>query len=397
MFELGIVAELERDLERMPALVHVLTGPRQVGKTTAALLVKARWRGPTRYAAADEFLPPSVDWIRAQWDLARLDARRGPALLVLDEIQKVPGWSEVVKAEWDTDRRSGLDIRVLLLGSSALLLSRGTYDSLAGRFFLHRCLHWTYLQCREAFGWDLDQFLFFGGYPGAAMMADDVDNWRRYIRDSLIEAVLARDVLALTTVQKPALLRQLFALAARFPSQVLSYNKMLGQLQDAGNTTTLSHYLKLLEHSYLVSGLERYSAGQARSRGSSPKLLLWNNALINALDTRSAEEARSDAVWWGRLVENAVGAHLMNGLIGTSFELLHWRKGSAEVDFVVRNGAATWAIEVKSGRSRPAAGLSAFKRVAPRARALMVGAGGLSLEEFFSCAPKDLFSGRSHQ
>jgi len=173
---------------------------------------------------------------------------------------------------------------------------------------------------------------------------------------------------------------------------VLSYNKMLGQLQEAGNTTTLAHYLDLLERAFLASGLPRYSAGQARSRADSPKLLLWNPALVSALDTRAPQQAREDHAWWGRVVENAVGAHLANGLLGTGFDLLHWREGRAEVDFVVAGGGRVWALEVKSGRPRPAGGLEAFRARQPRAIPLVVGAGGMSLEEFFATPAAALFS-----
>jgi predicted AAA+ superfamily ATPase len=279
---------------------------------------------------------------------------------------------------------------VILLGSSALLLAEGTSESLAGRFMLYRCLHWSLPECREAFGWDLDRWLFFGGYPGAAALAGDVAAWRSYVRDALIEAVLARDILCLQRVTKPALLRHLFALSCRFPAQALSYNKMLGQIQDAGNTTTLAHYLDLLQTAYLVTGLERFSLGHARSRGSTPKLVLWNNALVSAVDLRTPAEAREDSAWWGRLIENAVGAHLMNHLVGPSYDVFWWREGQHEVDFVVRSGTQVWAIEVKSGREGSPSGLQAFVRTHPKAKTLLIGTGGWPLEEFFSADPAEV-------
>jgi predicted AAA+ superfamily ATPase len=215
-------------------------------------------------------------------------------------------------------------------------------------------------------------------------------DWRSYITDSLVETVLARDVLAMHTINKPALLRNLFLLSTRFPAQILSYNKMLGQLQDAGNTTTLAHYLRLLETAFLVSGLERYSPGQARSRASSPKLVLWNNALVNALHARSIEECRNDPALWGRLVENAAGAHLLNHLQGLSSEVMYWRQKNDEVDYVVRAGADIWAVEVKSGRPGRKRGMSAFSRLHPKARMLVVGPGGMDLDEFFSVDPREI-------
>jgi hypothetical protein len=391
-YERPLVDRLEQALRRAaPNLLQIVTGPRQVGKTTAAQALTDRWDGPVRYAAADEMLPPSPEWIRTQWQLARRSG--GHTLLVLDEVQKIAGWSEVVKGLWDADRRERRTLRVVLLGSSALLLGKGASESLAGRFFLHFCSHWTFDECRRAFGWGLDEWLFFGGYPGAAALTDDPLAWRTYVRDSLIEAVLARDVLSLERVTKPSLLRHLFALACRFPSQPLSYTKMLGQLQDAGNTTTLAGYLHLLDAAFLASGLERFSAGHTRSRGSTPKLVLWNNALVTALDGRSLEEARNDGPWWGRLVENAVGAHLLNHLHDVGHEVSWWREGNLEVDFVVRVGRSVHAIEVKSGRERSRDGLAAFRKRHPKAKTLLVGAGGMDIEAFLHTHPAELLGG----
>jgi len=393
VFDRPLVAQLEQRLASPPNLMQLVVGPRQVGKTTAARRVAARWQGPVHFAAADLPLPPGAEWIETQWALARRREREGPPLLVLDEVQKVRGWSEVVKGLWDEERARRGRTRVLLLGSSALLLGSGAAESLAGRFFLHRCLHWSYRECRQAFGWDLERWLFFGGYPGTAALVDDEPAWRAYVTDSLVETVLARDVLAMHTIAKPTLLRHLFALAAAFPAQVLSYNKMLGQLQDAGNTTTLAHYLRLLESAFLLSGLERFSAGRARSRGSSPKLVLWNNALVTALGLRSFSEVRSDPSSWGRLVENAVGAHLLNHLQGVSYEVSYWRERNDEVDYVIRGGRTTWALEVKSSRPKPRPpGISALRRREPKAVPLVVGAGGLSLEQFFSSSPNELLA-----
>jgi len=389
----AIVKELLARLAKPPELLQVVVGPRQVGKTTGAHQVGKAWKGPVRYAAADLPLPPGPEWIQSQWELARRDAARGrKALLILDEVQKVAGWSEVVKANWDADRASRAAVSVILLGSSALILTRGANESLAGRFFLHRCLHWSFPECRRAFGWDLDRWLYFGGYPGAAPLAEDDVAFRLYVRDSLIEPAIARDVLALQTVTKPALLRQLFALCGLYSGQILSYTKMLGQLQDAGNTTTLAHYLRLLETAFLASGLNRFKPGRAARRGSSPKLVVWNNALVTALGRAGFETAREDHALWGRLVENAVGAHLLNHLHGTPHEVSYWRERSDEVDFVVRAGDTVWAVEVKSGRPVRPAGLAAFLRSHPRARPLIVGTGGMPLQEFFSTEPSALFT-----
>lgn len=388
----ALVAELEQRLRRPPHLLQVVTGPRQVGKTTAAQSLARRWPGPVHFAAADLPLPPGPEWIETQWRLARSRAGGEPPLLILDEVQKVRGFGEVVKAMWDEDRRKRSPLQVVLLGSSALLLAKGVTESLAGRFFLHRCLHWSFDECRRAFGWGLDTWLYFGGYPGAAPLVGDEPAWRSYVADSLIETVLARDVLALQTVSKPSLLRHLFILAAQFPAQIFSYNKMLGQLQDAGNTTTLAHYLRLLESAFLVSGLEKYSAGRARTRGSSPKLVLWNNALTTALSARSFEQARGDPGLRGRLIENAVGAHLVNHLQSIGSEVHYWRERGHEVDFVVRTANRLFALEVKSGRESRPTGLAAFKLRHPDAIPVVIGTGGVYLEDFLASSPRDLLA-----
>jgi len=287
-YERPVVMEIINGLKMKKRLIHIITGPRQVGKTTAALQIAAKWNGPVINASADLPLPPEPEWVLSHWDRAETEARRAgneksEVLLILDEVQKVRGWSEVVKASWDKTCREDLPIQVIILGSSSLLIQKGLSESLAGRFFLYRCVHWTFPEMEQAFSWDMDRWIFFGGYPGAAAFVDQEDVWSRYVTDSLVETVLAKDVLQLQTVSKPALLRHLFMLSAVHPAQILSYNKMLGQLQDAGNTTTLAHYLKLLETAFLISGLELFKGGTQKKRGSSPKLIIWNNGLVNAL------------------------------------------------------------------------------------------------------------------
>lgn len=385
-FERPVVGEIVAAMARQPPLLQALVGPRQVGKTTAAAQVERRLGWPSVVATADAPLPHPPEWIETQWRLARARSVAGaPVLLVLDEIQKVRGWSEVTKRLWDEESATGGPVRPLLLGSSALLVQRGLTESLAGRFFLHRCSHWSWPECQAAFGWTADQWIYFGGYPGAAPFVTDEPVWKRYVTDSLIEAVLARDVLQLQPITKPALLRHLFALAAHFPAQIFSYNKMLGQLTDAGNTVTLAGYLRLLETAFLASGLELFSKGHVRKRGSSPKLVLWNNALINAVSLRPFAEAFADGSWWGRLVENAVGAHLLNGLTGPAWSVTYWRAADDEVDYVVSHGAQDWAVEVKSGRpGRGGGGLAAFRQRYPEAGAWLVGPTGIPLEEFFA-------------
>jgi predicted AAA+ superfamily ATPase len=390
----SLVDELVTACRRKPALIQVIAGPRQVGKTTAAEQLRDRLKWPSVWAAADLPLPPGPEWIETQWQLAR-ELQPGAdkkVLLVLDEIQKVSGWSETVKRLWDEEKRVRGTVLPVLLGSSALLVQKGLTESLAGRFFLHRAPHWSWPECRAAFRWTWQQWVYFGGYPGAAAFARNERLWKRYVADSLIETVLSRDVLQMQTITKPALLRHLFALAATYPAQMLSYNKMLGQLQDAGNTTTLANYLRLLETAYLVSGLELFSKGQVRKRGSSPKFVLWNNALVNALSLLSRKQARADGSWWGRLVENAVGAHLLNGLQGPDWSVTYWRDGDAEVDFVVAHGTRIWALEVKSGRPGKTYGIQAFRKRYPTAKVWLIGEGGIKLADFFDRPAREWFA-----
>ena len=381
-------AELARRLEEPRRFLQVIAGARQVGKTTLVTQVAARARLPNHYASADEPTLRGPEWIEAQWDAARLLAgesgRRG-ALLVLDEVQKVPRWSETVKRLWDADTRARRPLKVVLLGSAPLLVQQGLTESLAGRFEILHLPHWTLSEIRAAFGWTLDQYLFYGAYPGAASLAPRPERWSRYIRDALIETTIARDVLLLSRVDKPALLRRLFELGCAYSGQILSYTKMLGQLQDAGNTTTLAHYLDLLAGAGMLTGLQKFAGGVARRRGSSPKLQVLNTALMTAQAGLSLSEARRDREFWGRLVESAVGAHLANAAAAGACEVFYWRDRNREVDFVVRAGRSLLAIEVKSGRARDTLpGMAAFADAFQPTRKLLVGGDGIEVEEFLS-------------
>ena len=376
-------AELRRRLAEPRRFIQVVAGPRQVGKTTLVQQLAGEIERGFRYASADEPTLRGPDWIAQQWEAARLDARDGGVVLALDEIQKIPDWPETVKRLWDEDTRHKLSLRVVLLGSAPLLIARGMTESLAGRFELLHLPHWSFAEMRDAFGFDLDRFLYFGGYPGAAPLAEEPSRWRRYIIDSLIETSISRDVLLLTRIDKPALLRRLFELACSYSGQILSYTKMLGQLQDAGNTTTLAHYLDLLSAAGMVRGLQKFAGSAARSRGSSPKLQVLNTALMNAMVGLSPAEARSDHEYWGRLVESAAGAHLANSAACGECELFYWRERGAEVDFVVRAGRRIIAIEVKSttaGGAHP--GSAAFTEAFQPQRTLLVGGDGIAIDEF---------------
>jgi predicted AAA+ superfamily ATPase len=327
-------------------------------------------------------------WLAAQWERARLlanDSGKQGAVLALDEVQKIPAWSEAVKRLWDEDTRHHLPLRVVLLGSGPLLVQRGLSESLAGRFELLHLPHWSLTEMRAAFGFTLEQYLYFGGYPGAAPLAGNPVRWRHYLLDALIETTISRDVLLLTRVDKPALLRRLFELGCRYSGQVLSFTKMLGQLHDAGNTTTLAHYLELLAGAGMLTGLSKYSGKAVRSRGSSPKLQVLNTALLTAQSGLTPAEAHADPEFWGRLTESAVGAHLANAAASGLCELFYWREGNREVDFVLRSGRVVVGIEVKSGRAPLAhSGLAAFSEAFNPKRTLLVGADGIRLHAFLS-------------
>lgn len=341
---------------------------------------------PVRYASADEPTLRGTDWITQQWEAARLSiVSPAGAVLVLDEIQKIPAWSETVKRLWDEDSRLMRPLKVVLLGSAPLLIAQGLTESLAGRFETIALSHWSLTEMRAAFGWSVDEYLFYGGFPGAAPLIAEPARWTRYILDSLIETALARDVLLLTRVDKPALLRRLFELACRYSGQVLSYTKMLGQLQDAGNSTTLAHYLQLLAGAGMVCGLPKYAGDVARSRGPSPKLQVLNTALMTALSGLGLAQARADREFWGRLVESAVGAHLGNAALRGECALYYWRERLHEVDFIVKAGRRLTAIEVKSGRAPQAhAGTAAFSQAFRPQRSLLVGGDGIALEDFLA-------------
>ena len=379
---------LAKRLAEPRRFVQVVAGPRQVGKSMLVQQVTAALGVPVRYTSADEPTLRGAGWIGQQWEAARLEAAgagKGGAVLVLDEIQKIPAWSEAVKRLWDEDTRARRPLKVVLLGSAPLLVAHGLTESLAGRFEMLHLPHWSLAEMRAAFGWSLDEYVFFGGYPGAAPLVGEPARWARYVADSLIETSIARDVLLLSRVDKPALLRRLFELACRYSGQVLSYTKMLGQLHDAGNATTLAHYLELLAGAGMVCGLQKYAGDAARSRGSSPKLQVLNTGLASAVSGLTPAQARADREFWGRLVESAVGAHLANAAAAGECELYYWRERNFEVDFVVKAGRRLTAIEVKSGRAPLAhAGTAAFAQAFKANRTLLVGGDGVPVEEFLS-------------
>ncbi|WP_283170032.1 ATP-binding protein [Curtanaerobium respiraculi] len=383
MYEREIVKTIAARMQEPRRFLQIVIGARQTGKSTAV----QQALGKTSLPYILEEVPThgeSPDWVRAQWQRARnLIAGGEPrALLVLDEIQYVDQWSTVVKSLWDEDARSGIDLRVVLTGSSATLIQDGLDESLAGRFELIHSPHWNFAECRDAFGYTLDQFLYFGGYPGAAALVDDEQRWLSYINNAIIEPTIANDVVGLSSVRNPALMRRLFYVGAPYSAQEVSYRKLLGQLDDRGNTATIAHYLDLLSSAGLMCGLQKYDPKLLRKKASSPRLAVYNTALMTATYGQLRKYLLTEPDLRGRLVESAVGATLLNRAAAEGFEVSWWREGNDEVDFVVSQGLQVTAIEVKSGRVKRTGGLVAFVNRFPRANALVVGSPNVSVEDF---------------
>lgn len=394
MFEKPELAMLKARIAEPRRFMQVIMGPRQVGKTTLVRQLLKQIDIPFHFAAADAVASADSVWIEQQWETARfrLSNEKPPAVvLVIDEIQKIENWAEVVKAQWDRDSFSDRSIHVVLLGSARLLLQRGLSESLAGRFETIQLTHWTLAEMQAAFGFSPDQYVWFGGYPGAAALIDDEIRWRDYVLNSLIETTVSKDILMLTRVDKPALLRRLFELGCSYSGQILSYTKLLGQLQDAGNTTTLAHYVQLLDSAGLLCGLEKYTIDIARQRASSPKWQVQNPALFSVFSPNLFPDVRSTPANWGRFVETAVGAHLVRSARLGDIDLFYWRDGSDEVDFVIRRGGRVIGLEVKSGRSQKAAGMAAFARKMQPDKVFLIGDTGILWQEFLKADVKTLF------
>ena len=394
MFERSYLRSVKTRIEEPRKFIQVILGPRQVGKTTMVNQLLAQSAIPNLYESADTISATNSVWLMQVWESARLRLNASGTsefLLVIDEIQKIDNWSEVVKQQWDKDTRENINIKVILLGSSRLLIQKGLTESLAGRFETLYLGHWSYPEMHEAFGWNIQQYVYFGGYPGSATLISDEERWKNYIKDSLIETSISKDILMLTRVDKPALLKRLFELGCLYSGQILSYTKIIGQLQDAGNTTTLANYLKLLSDCGLLGGLDKYAGDIIRKRGSSPKFQVHNNALITAQSNNTYEQAIVNPELWGRLIESSVGTHLINHSISERYNLYYWRDGNSEVDFVLEKGNKVIGLEVKSGMRAENAGMGVFAEKFHPEKVLLVGTGGIPYDEFLKINPKTLF------
>ena len=394
MIKRSNIEQFTSRINEQRSFIQVLVGPRQVGKTTLVLQLLEETTLPNMFESADAVLNSNSEWILQIWETARLRMKAIQAsefLLVIDEVQKIDNWSEIVKQQWDRDTREKINIKVILLGSSRLLIQKGLTESLAGRFEITHLGHWSFSEMEKAFGWTVEEYIYFGGYPGAAQLIQDEQRWRNYIKDALIETSISKDILMLTRVDKPALLKRLFELGTLYSGQILSYTKLMGQLQDAGNTTTLSHYLQLLSDAGLLGGIEKYAGNVIHKRSSSPKFQVYNNALLTALENHTFAEIQTNAKDWGRLVESAIGSHLINCSVSERYELYYWRENNYEVDFVIKKNGKLIGIEVKSGRRADNKGMSAFSKSYNPDKVLLVGTGGIGISEFLKMNPKDLF------
>lgn len=366
--------------------IQVLLGPRQVGKTTLALQVAKALDKPHHILSADLMSIDDTNALQQEWEVARQKVVPGKGcLFIVDEIHKIPNWSDMVKFLWDTDTRNQVDVSLILLGSSPWLVQKGLTESLTGRFEVIPITHWSFDEMHKSFGWSLEQYAYFGGYPGAALLADNDDptRWVNYINEGIVETTVARDIQLMTRINKPVLLRRLFQHACIYSGQMLSYTKMLGQLQDTGNTTTLAHYLDLLEGAGLLCGLQKFARQEVRQRGSSPKLAVYNTALMSAQSNKTFHEARADRTYWGRLIESTVGAHILNSIRGTQIKLFYWREGDKEVDFVLQRGDHVTGIEVKSGGGQVGrSGMDLFAKTFAPDRMLLIGEQGFPVADF---------------
>lgn len=384
-FRRPVVSTLVSRMNETRRYIQMLIGPRQTGKSTAIRQALEQVDLP-RHIALASIDSSSRDWLRAQWVQARnLVTPDSPsALLVIDEVQLVDQWSAAVKELWDEDAWSGIDLRVMLSGSSSPLMQKGLTEGLTGRFEVIRSTHWSFAECREAFGYTLDEFLCFGGYPGSAPLRQDQQRWLAYMNDSVIDPSIAKDVIALDAVRKPALMRKLFQIGAPYSGQELSYRKILGQMDDAGNTTTIAHYLDLLGSAGLLRGLQKYDPKLIREKASSPRLMVYDTSLMTATYGPYRDFLLTDPERKGHLVESAVGAYLLAQANERRFDVHWWREGTSEVDFVISQAGESVAVEVKSGRVKSLKGLTAFVNRFPEARTLVVGSAECPLERFLS-------------
>lgn len=364
----AVMAELTKRLqEPTPARIQILTGPRQVGKTTLLLGLQKGWQERALYAAADGPEASLPDWWTLLWQKARtLAIQKGSAVLLLDEIQYVTDWSRRLKHEADRLQQDQTPLHVVVSGSSALHLGKGARETMAGRFERLRLFHWPASELNQRLGIPLQDaprlLVTHGSYPGALLQRHDEDRYRQYVLDSIIEPAIGRDMALMESIRKPAMLRQLFAVAIGHPSEIISLQKLQGSLSESGSLVTVAHYLRLLEDSCLVAAVPKFSRHIVRQRAAPPKLVPLNNALLGSV-TVKAPDQELDPIRWGRWVENACMALAWN----SGQQVCYWRQEPHEVDLICDGSWGKWAIEVKTGNytARDLSGLMEFLRRYP--------------------------------
>ena len=376
--------------------MQIVMGPRQVGKSTLVGQFTEGISVPFDFFAADGVNRFDSSWIPNKWQQVRMRMdihSEQEHILIIDEVQKIRGWSEQVKKAWDEDSRSHRNLKVILLGSPRLLLQKGLEESLEGRFETIKMGYWDWQEMHEAFGFSMDEYVYFGGFPGLAPDIQDEDRWRNLMEDSIISPILTRDILEIEEIRNPALLRQVFELACIESAKELSLTKMQGTM-NSGTVPTIKNYLDILNKSMIVQPLQNYSPSRVKEKQSVPKMQVFNNAFRNRFGTFSFDEARVDPAEWGRLVESAVGAHLANRAMTDDYELFYWRnERRQECDYVLRKGQALVAIEVKSGSVDKTVGFEKFKEQFADnvTAAFIVGPHALPLDDFFIMDLKSLF------
>lgn len=383
---------IQERLSDTKGLIQVITGPRQIGKTTLIqqLFRSEHWLGIYHLVDGTEKNSPAL--IESMYNEALLKQKESkiPVILAIDEIQKVPHWSETIKRLYDREKfYSKVRPQLILLESSHWLMQRGLSESLAGRFEQWNLSHWTYNEMHDAFGITPEEYVYFGSYPGAIVFREDEQRWSSYVRQSLIETVITKDVLLMERIDKPAVLRRVFELGSTYSGQILSYTKLLGQLQDAKNTTTVAHYLELLQRAGLLEGLQKFSIDAARKKNSSPKWQVMNNALLSVTLGKSYDQVRTDPKLWGKFVESAVGSHLIS-YRGDDMEIFYWNESNAEVDFVLKWNNLLIGLEVKSSHNK-VTGLQKFSRQFNPHKIYQLDDRGLSWQEFIKMDPRNLF------
>ena len=383
MFERKLVSQLVDRINEPRKFIQIVTGPRQTGKTTAVLQALKKINLPRYYVNADDPALVSENWLRHEWKLARILAKTGGAILIIDEIQNVSRWSSLVKLLWDDDTLLQIPLKVIIIGPSALLLQRGLTESLMGRFEVLHCLHWNYSECKEAFGYTIDDFLFFGGYPGAAKLINEDDRWTEYMGSSIVDPAISHDILMMEKVRKPALLRSLFLYGCMHSAQQMSYVKIPEQLLVTDNTVTIKYYLNLLEKAGMLAGLQNYSVNQIRIIQNSLRFIVYDTSLMTYAFDVNKQRFLDNAGDYSRLVQSAVGANLLVRGKAEGFEVYWCHECDTVADFIIKSGRHLTSVEVNTGRVKSSNDSVVLKKLNPDAPPFSIGSDITTLEDFF--------------